>query len=121
MSALKDNVKDCKPPLKYLHPNFMLGTAYGMLAGELKYAAWNFLKGHDRQDLLDGAIRHLLADRSGELIDADTTARLKAVFGDKAPEVQHLWLAACNINMILWQQAYGTGRNSLPTASEISK
>jgi len=112
--AKKDNRKDCKPPLKYLHPEFMTGTAYGMLAGELKYSAWNFVLGHDRQDLIDGAVRHLLDARQGVHIDADTTARLEAVFGDKAPQVKHLWLAACNINMLLWQEAYGTARDSWP-------
>jgi hypothetical protein len=113
-TAKKDHVRDCKPPLKYLHPEFMTGTAFGMLAGELKYDAWNFLKGHDRQDLIDGAIRHLLAARMGEDIDQDTTARLVEKYENKAPQIKHLWLAACNINMMLWQEAYGTARDSLP-------
>lgn len=116
--AKKDNVKDCKPPLKYIHPNFVEGMAFGMLAGELKYGAWNFMLGHDVQDLLDGATRHMNAFRKGELIDQDTTNRLREKFGDKAPEVSHLWLAACNLNMIIWQLDHKTLRNSWPAKGE---
>lgn len=117
-AAKKDNVKDCKPPLKYLHPSLLTGTAYGMLAGELKYGGWNFVLGHDRQDLVDGAMRHLLDFRQGVEIDQNTTDLLKAKYGDKAPQVQHLWLAACNINMLLWQLELGTSKDSWPGNSD---
>jgi hypothetical protein len=113
-AAKKDNVKDCKPPIKYVHHEVFTGTAFGMLAGEIKYDAWNFIKGHDRQDLVDGAIRHLLDFRRGIDVDADTTARLAAKYGNKAPQIKHLWLALCNINMLLWQAEAGTSRNSYP-------
>lgn len=114
-TARKDNVKDCKAPLKYLHPDFLIGTAYGMLAGEYKYNAWNYTLGHDMQDLIDAAIRHLLAIRSGEMVDPDTTERLREHHGDNAPEVTHLDLAACNINMIKAQIAADTLRDDYPT------
>ena len=116
--AKKDNKKDCKPPIKYIHPDFIEGPAYGMLAGEMKYGAWNYLNGHNYTDLLDAAIRHLNAVRRGEDIDENCTKILREGyirdgqhiegFGEKAPKVHHLWLAACNINMILSQMAKGT-------------
>lgn len=112
--AKKDNVKDCKAPIKYVHPRFIYGIAYGMLAGELKYEAWNYIKGHDIQDLIDAAIRHLNKVRIGEIVDKDTTERLRERFGEKAPEVTHLDLAGCNLNMIVSQIIAGTIRNSWP-------
>ena len=117
--AKKDHVKDCKAPLKYVHPEVIEGCAYGMLAGELKYGSWNFLKGHDIQDLLDATIRHLNSARMGDLIDYDTTQRLRDKYGDRAPDVKHLWLALCNLNMILWQQNFGVIRDSGPLSAEF--
>jgi hypothetical protein len=114
-TAKKDNLKDCKPPLKYIFPDFFDGIGFGMLAGELKYEAWNFLFGHDIQDLLDAVVRHSNARRRGEVYDEDTSRRLREKFGDKAPRVKHTWLAACNLNMIEWQESQGTLKNSWPT------
>lgn len=118
-TALKNNIKDCKPPIKYVSPNFIEGVAFGMLAGEIKYEAWNYLFGHDVQDLLDGAVRHINKHRKGEIYDDDTTERLREKFGENAPRVRHLWLAGCNLNMIQWQQDYETSRNSLPSMADI--
>ena len=112
--AKKDHVADCKPPLKYVHPEVMDGCAYGMLAGALKYDPWNFLKGHDQMDLIDAAIRHLQEHRMGRTVDVDTTNRLMEVYGEKAPNIKHLWLALCNINMLIWQHHARTSKDSWP-------
>ena len=119
MTAYKNNKKDCKPPLKYVLPETIEGCAYGMLAGGMKYLSWNHLRGHNLTDLLDAAQRHLNAVRMGEDIDQDTTKRLKEGcidingnekpgYGDKAPDIKHLWLVISNINMILHQEYLGT-------------
>ncbi len=120
-TALKDNSKDCKAPLKYVNARFTEGIAYGMLAGEIKYAAWNFLKGHDKQDLIDAAIRHLEAYRRGEIYDQDTSKRLGEKYGTKAPMVEHLWLAGCNLNMLAWQEENQSLKDSWPSNAGAPK
>lgn len=117
--ALKNNVKDLKPPVKYICPDLTQGIAYAHLAGEIKYDAWNFTHGHNLTDLLDAMQRHLDAIRLGIDVDEDTTERLKTggvnAMGkvyEPRPDcqvvVEHLDCIGASLNMIRWQQRLGT-------------
>lgn len=99
--AKKNDKKDGKPQYRYLCKRFLDETSYPMMAGVIKYGAYNFMKGHNRTQLLEAAIRHLMLDMGGEDLDKDTTDLL-------GQDVSHLGCALANINMLLSQLEAGT-------------
>ena len=99
--AKKNDGRDAKPKLRFLHRELKFGPTRAMMAGEIKYGAWNFLKGHGLLQLLDAMERHIQAIRDGEWTDPDTTEYL-------GKEVTHLDCIGANLNMIYWQKDNGT-------------
>ena len=100
-NALKNDKKDRKPAMQFVHPDLMEGIGNAMGAGEIKYGDWNFLKGHGRLQLLSAVLRHTFALMRGEDVDKDTTE----LFGRN---IYHWDCIGANINMLLWQREYGT-------------
>ena len=101
MSAMKDDKQDLKPVRSYLSPILKDEICYGMMAGAIKYEAYNYLKGHKLSQLMDAMERHLDAVRQGEWYDVDTSRRL-------GRPVTHLGLVGCGLNMIFSQLDLGT-------------
>jgi hypothetical protein len=99
--ALKNDSADRKSAIEFVHPKLIEGVGNALRAGELKYAAWNFVKGHGRLQLCAAMMRHLLKMMAGEDVDEDCTARLGRT-------VYH-WdcLLAC-VNMFIYQRELGT-------------
>lgn len=104
MTAIKNNAG--KPEHKYLHPAFLDGVAYAMMAGAVKYSPTNYLKGHKATDLLDAALRHIHQARQGFIYDHEINQLLKDEY-DTHFFVTHLHAAAANINMFLAQRESG--------------
>ncbi len=109
MSASKNDKADVKPALEFVHPELWLGAGRAMRAGETKYGAFNFLKGHGKLQLCASIMRHVSAIMMGQDIDPDTTKYLGST-------VTHLDCIAANISMMLFQQEYKTQRNDRPTS-----
>ena len=101
MSASKNDKKDNKPAMQFVHPDLGLGVGNAMRAGEMKYGDWNFLKGHGKLQLCGAILRHTYAIMKGEDIDTDTTNLLGRT-------VYHWDCIGSNINMMIWQREYGT-------------
>lgn len=100
-TANKHDKRDKKPAMQFVHPRLSLGCGNAMGAGEIKYGGWNFLLGHGRMQLLAAIERHTACMKLGELIDADTTALWGAT-------VYHSDCIAACLNMMYWQEEYGT-------------
>ena len=107
-TAKKDNIKDCKPAYKFIHPHLKEMCAYANMAGGQKYDDWNFLYGHDLDDLLDAMERHIDKIRQGEWADDDATAYLRKRCEGSTKIVTHLGCVLANVNMILHQLDAGT-------------
>ncbi len=105
--AAKNDHKDKKSAIEFVHPDLFLGVGNAMRAGEIKYGDWNFIKGHGRLRLCAAIIRHTLHIMKGDYVDTDTSELLgKTVFH---------WDCICaNVNMMIFQNAYGTLKNDLP-------
>lgn len=99
--AAKNDKKDIKPAMEFVHPDTWLGVGNAMRAGEIKYGDWNFLKGHGRLQLCGAILRHTAAIMRGEDVDADTSALL-------GKTVYHWDCIGANINMMVWQMEYNT-------------
>lgn len=99
--AKKDNRKDRKSPYKYLSKPFQDAVADAHLAGEFKYGAWNYLKGHSAMDLLEAMERHIAEVKMGIDQDKDCSDRIGRA-------VHHLGCVGANINMYLTQLTIGT-------------
>ena len=108
MSASKNDKRDNKPAMHFVHPDLGLGVGNAMRAGEMKYGDWNFLKGHGKLQLCSAILRHTYAIMKGEDIDADTTALL-------GKTVYHWDCVGANINMMIWQREYGTLKDDKPS------
>lgn len=100
-TASKDNVKDRKPPYRYISKELLDQCAYAMLAGEMKYGAWNYLKGHTALQLIEAMERHLAELKSGIDFDKDCSDRI-------GKQVHHLGNVLANVNMYLTQLKVGT-------------
>ena len=100
-TANKNDKRDKKPAMQFVHPRLALGCGNAMGAGEIKYGGWNFLLGHGRMQLLAAIERHTAAMKTGELIDADTTK----LWGST---VYHSDCIAACLNMMYWQEEFGT-------------
>jgi hypothetical protein len=100
-TANKNDKRDKKPAMQFVHPRLALGCGNAMGAGEIKYGGWNFLLGHGRMQLLAAIERHTAAMKTGELIDADTTALWGAT-------VYHSDCISACLNMMYWQEEFGT-------------
>jgi len=108
--AKKNNAVDGKVSRRFIHYRFLDELGLALAAGELKYGAYNFTKGHDLSQLLDAAQRHLEKIQWGEWEDADCTERL-------GRSVSHLGCAAASLNMIMAQLELGTLNNDSPQLS----
>ena len=105
--ASKNDTKDKKLKYRFVHQTLIDECSKSMMAGEIKYGAYNYLKGHEMNQLLDAAVRHIKQYQEGENIDKDTTAIL-------GMDVTHLGCALANINMLLIQQKHGTLKDDRP-------
>lgn len=101
MKALKNDVQDKKPQHRYTHPEVKRELALAMMAGAIKYSAYNFMKGHTVLQLLDALERHLDLYRWGEDLDKDCTERL-------GQPVSHLGCILACVNMLCAQRSEGT-------------
>ena len=108
MGALKNDKKDMKPAMQFVHPDVILGIGNAMAAGEIKYKSWNFLKGHGRLQLCSAIIRHTCAIMRGEDVDRETSELL-------GRDVYHWDCIGANVNMLVWQRDYGTLKEDRPT------
>ncbi len=89
----------------------MRAVGLAMRAGEIKYGDWNFLDGHGQWQLLGAIERHALHILEGQRLDSDTSERL-------GKDVTHYGCIVAGINMILYQEAYGTSRYDGPPQSK---
>ena len=109
MTASKNDKKDMKPALEFIHPDMVLGTGNAMGAGKIKYGDWNLLKGHGKLQLCAAILRHTYAIMKGEDVDKDTTELLgRTVF--------HYDCICASVNMMIWQRAMGTQKSDRPVA-----
>lgn len=102
--AKKNAKKDGKASRRFIHPSSLDQMQFAMDAGEIKYGAYNFMKGHERSALISAAMRHLEKMMWGEWIDEDCTKIL-------GREVTHLGCVLANMNMLAAQIAEGTSRD----------
>ena len=109
LGAKKDNVKDKKPPYKYIGKELKDHVANAHLAGEIKYGDWNFLQGHTAMQLLEAMERHIAWVKNGVNYDKDCSLRIKKL-------VHHLGCVGAGINMYLMQEALGTLVDDRPRA-----
>ena len=99
MKAMKNNSK--KVNLKYISALLKEWIANAMSAGAVKYAPYNYLKGHNLTDLLDAMERHIGQVRDGQWIDEETSKIL-------GRPVTHLGCVGASLNMIASQLKKGT-------------
>jgi hypothetical protein len=99
--ASKNDKKDLRADLSLLPKAFNNQVAYGMMAGAEKYGRYNYLKGHNINQLIAAAKRHLDLLQEGEDIDTDTSKRVGV-------DVHHAALVATNMLMLLHQLEQGT-------------
>lgn len=102
MSAKKDNVKDNKPPYRYLTKYMLDQAAYAHQAGANKYGPFNFMAGGlTALQLLEAIERHIQLIKIGEDFDQDCTDRAGV-------NVHHMGCIAANVNMYL--SLFATGK-----------
>lgn len=118
MGADKNNKVDAKPDHSLILPSFVDQLAYCMMAGEIKYGTFNFLKGHTVRQLTAATSRHLKRIEAGEDIDEDTTHILEHGYtrpngtfipgiGKRIP-ITHNACIAANQLMMIAQREVGT-------------
>jgi len=112
--AKKNDTTDKKLKYRFVHQTLIDECAKSMMAGEIKYGAYNYLKGHTVNQLIDAAIRHLKEYQEGETIDKDTTAR-------GGIDVTHIGCALANLNMLLIQEKHGTLTDDRPIIEGVIK
>ena len=116
MGADKNNRVDAKPDHSLILPSFVDQLAYCMMAGEIKYGTFNFLKGHTVRQLTAATSRHLKRIEAGEDIDEDTTRILEHGYtrpngtfipgiGKRIPITHNACIAANQLMMIAQREA----------------
>jgi hypothetical protein len=70
--ASKNDKRDVKADHSLLAPAFKDQVAYCMMAGEIKYGTFNYLKGHTIRQLMAATSRHMDRILAGEDYDEDT-------------------------------------------------
>jgi hypothetical protein len=110
-TAAKNAEIDCKPDYSFIPKSFLDQLSFVMMAGGLKYGKWNFRKGHNSSQLTSAATRHIKQIEDGIDFDDDTTNRLRAVYGDKAPQIMHWACVAASALMAIDQIDIGTHRD----------
>lgn len=101
MGASKNDKLDGKPDYSLLPEVFLTQVARAMMAGQVKYGKFNYLKGHNICQLTSAIQRHAKAIEKGEWWDEDTSKRL----GQK---VSHLACISASCLMALHQDEEGT-------------
>jgi hypothetical protein len=99
--ALKNDARDGKVGRHYIHPTTLRGLGAAHYAGELKYGAFNFTKGHKASQLIGAILDHAAQWSWGEDLDKDCTDRIGI-------SVSHLDCILSNVNMLKTQLAEGT-------------
>ena len=99
--ASKNDTVDNKPDYSLLPKVLMDQLAYVMMAGAQKYGRYNYTKGHNLNQLISAAERHLKLLQSGEDIDADTSGRINQ-------QIHHAACVCANMLMLLHQRELGT-------------
>jgi hypothetical protein len=97
LHAAKDDA--AKPDLSLLPRVFKEGVARVMMFGAAKYGRWNYTKGHELEQLISAAERHIDALKDGEDVAEDS-------------QLSHWYHVAANALMAVHQLELGTLRDN---------